>query len=215
MSAPIETMLIDSRQLELAKLQDSITVALNKIDPSIVMHGGTAIWRCYHGNRFSDDIDVYASDAQAEKLNKELAWALSKQNVKMEYPRNIRTVSAFNDTARAKIEAMGPIGCIRPVQREYERADGSKLIITTLSAEDFILEKIGTYEKRRYERDLYDIYHLTSLEPLSIKVKKRLRSFLDGLERPLAGKGGIAGLVYVGITPTFETMVELIKKRLE
>jgi hypothetical protein len=101
------------------------------------------------------------------------------------------------------------------VQREYQRADGTTLIITTLSIDDFILEKLRTYEKRRYERDLYDIYHLTSLRPLSPMLKKKIESFLNGIEQPLKEKGSITGLISAGATPTFETMVELIKKRLE
>ncbi|MEM1546291.1 MAG: nucleotidyl transferase AbiEii/AbiGii toxin family protein [Candidatus Methanomethylicia archaeon] len=27
--------------------------------PEAVIHGGTAIWRCYGSNRFSEDVDVY------------------------------------------------------------------------------------------------------------------------------------------------------------
>jgi len=32
---------------------------LYNVFPRAVLHGGTAIWRCYHGNRFSEDLDVY------------------------------------------------------------------------------------------------------------------------------------------------------------
>jgi len=215
MTAPIEQLLTDNGQIALARLQDSIMAALNKIDPLLVMHGGTAIWRCYNGNRFSEDIDIYANAAQAKRLSRELTWALTRQNVKMEYHNDIRIVTVFNETARTKIEAMKPERRINPVQREYQRADGTTLIITTLSIDDFILEKLRTYEKRRYERDLYDIYHLTSLRPLSPMLKKKIESFLNGIEQPLKEKGSITGLISAGATPTFETMVELIKKRLE
>jgi predicted nucleotidyltransferase component of viral defense system len=41
--------------------------------------------------------------------------------------------------------------------------DGSSMFVNTLSADVFILEKMKAYESRRYERDLYDIYHLMYL----------------------------------------------------
>ena len=49
----------DPAQLEKAKLEDVITELLYRKYDSIVFHGGTSIWRCYSGNRFSMDLDFY------------------------------------------------------------------------------------------------------------------------------------------------------------
>jgi predicted nucleotidyltransferase component of viral defense system len=39
--------------------QDILVLELYDKFPSTIIHGGTAIWRCYGNNRFSEDIDVY------------------------------------------------------------------------------------------------------------------------------------------------------------
>ncbi len=215
MAEIIERSLKTEKQIALARLQDAVVMAVNEVDPSIVMHGGTAIWRCYNGNRFSDDVDVYLTERQLEKINHGFTWALSKRNVKMEYPKiSGGNIIVFNDTARTKFEGMKKQRPIRPVQKDYTRVDGTKFVITTLSIEDFILEKIHTYGKRMYARDLYDIYHLCSIEPLSARVKKALKKFLGGIEKPL-NEGTLKDIVYIGAAPTFETMVASIKGKSE
>ena len=82
MALPIELNLKDAKQVALARLQDYVVEALIAVEPNIVMHGGTAIWRCYGGNRFSEDVNVYASDSQVKKLHYYLTWALSKRGGK-------------------------------------------------------------------------------------------------------------------------------------
>ena len=44
---------------DIALLQDIFIDILYEIFPDCVLHGGTAVWRCYNGTRFSEDIDVY------------------------------------------------------------------------------------------------------------------------------------------------------------
>ncbi len=202
------------KQLALARLQDAVVAAVYEIDKDVVMHGGTAIWRCYKGNRFSDDIDVYLTEKQAKRFSVDLAWALSRHGAKMEYPRTIRIVDVFNDFARTKLEGMKMDGRRHPVQREYERVDGSKFYITTLPVEEFLLEKMYTYSKRRYMRDIYDIYQLLSMEEPSKKVKKELVNFLDSIEKPIDERG-MVDLVYAGVAPSFETVVGAIRRKVE
>ncbi len=61
-------MLKTEHQLAVAALQDSVVESIFEMDENIVMQGGTAIWRCYNGNRFSEDIDIYATETQIKKL---------------------------------------------------------------------------------------------------------------------------------------------------
>src|SRR3989338_8712536 len=44
---------------EVAKAQDLLVQAVYEVFPETVLHGGTAVWRCYQGNRFSEDVDIY------------------------------------------------------------------------------------------------------------------------------------------------------------
>ncbi|HVC58122.1 MAG TPA: nucleotidyl transferase AbiEii/AbiGii toxin family protein [Candidatus Acidoferrales bacterium] len=206
MADPIELSLKTEGQVALARLQDRVVEALFNIDLSLVMHGGTAVWRCYGGNRFSEDIDMYATDAQVKRLSNELTWALSKRGVKLEYSKHSnRILEYYDDFARSKLEAMLPPKGLAHVQREYTRSDGTRLPINTLSANGFIMEKIATYQSRRYVRDLYDIYHLLNNEKLDAKSIKALKSFSKLIERPI-DEAKLVDLVYIGVAPTFETM---------
>src|SRR3989344_4683364 len=56
---PLNLKIIKKSQKELAYTQDILVEELYKSIPNAVIHGGTAIWRCYKGNRISEDIDVY------------------------------------------------------------------------------------------------------------------------------------------------------------
>jgi predicted nucleotidyltransferase component of viral defense system len=44
------------------------------------------------------------------------------------------------------------------ITKEYETVEGLKFVINTLGPEELILEKISAYLKRKFIRDLYDIY---------------------------------------------------------
>ena len=56
---PLILKLKKSSQKEIAKAQDLIVEEIYKIFDKAIIHGGTSIWRCYNGNRFSEDIDMY------------------------------------------------------------------------------------------------------------------------------------------------------------
>lgn len=64
MQIPLEKRLRKRAQLEVALLQDEVIDLLYNIDSRLVLHGGTAIWRCYGGSRFSEDLDLYSRDVQ-------------------------------------------------------------------------------------------------------------------------------------------------------
>ncbi|MEK6826160.1 MAG: nucleotidyl transferase AbiEii/AbiGii toxin family protein, partial [Nanoarchaeota archaeon] len=56
---PLNLKLKKRVQRDLAYAQDILIGELYRFFPDAIIHGGTAIWRCYNGNRFSEDIDVY------------------------------------------------------------------------------------------------------------------------------------------------------------
>ena len=52
--------LISGERLKIASLQDYIVELIySKLEPSAILYGGTAIWRCYGGMRFSENLDIY------------------------------------------------------------------------------------------------------------------------------------------------------------
>ena len=56
---PLIARLKKGSHREVARAQDLIVREMVNIIGDSVLHGGTAIWRCYNGNRFSEDIDAY------------------------------------------------------------------------------------------------------------------------------------------------------------
>ena len=101
---------------------------------------------------------------------------------------------------------------IRPIASRFENVDGTYAEVRTLSAEDFVLEKIAAYKDRRFIRDMYDIYILSDhvLEPSSIK--KEALAFLSTIEDPVDA-GVLRTLIYSGPVPSFANMVEHAKGR--
>jgi len=59
---PLGLRIKRKRHREIAFLQDIIVEKLYEIFSKAVIHRETAIWRCYDGNRFSEDIDVYIEE---------------------------------------------------------------------------------------------------------------------------------------------------------
>ena len=59
---PLILKLKKATHREIAKAQDLIVETLYEVFETAVFHGGTAIWRCYKGNRFSEDIDIYMKE---------------------------------------------------------------------------------------------------------------------------------------------------------
>jgi len=51
---PLHLKLKRKSHKDIARLQDIVIDVLYKIFPNAILHGGTAIWRCYNGNRFSE-----------------------------------------------------------------------------------------------------------------------------------------------------------------
>jgi hypothetical protein len=55
---PLMNRLRKEYHKKVAYAQDLLVIELYSVIPDTVLHGGTVIWRCYGGNRFSEDIDA-------------------------------------------------------------------------------------------------------------------------------------------------------------
>jgi predicted nucleotidyltransferase component of viral defense system len=211
---PIETKLKNKNQVAIARAQDLAMEALLALDEKLILHGGTAIWRCYNGKRFSYDLDIYASSIQVKKISNELKYELSKRGLYMDIPTNSeKIIDIHSNDAVVKLE-INVKTSIKNVQMVYSKADGSSMFINTLNASDFIIEKIKAYNSRLYIRDLYDIYHLVSTQAINENSIKSLIQFLGNIEKPVDTKE-LQDLVYEGIAPSFEVMLGYIKTKIE
>jgi len=132
---------------EIAKAQDLIVKELYKVFNDAVLHGGTAIWRCYNGNRFSEDVDVYIKKDE-KKLNilfdnlKRNGFFIEKKKIS---ENSLYSNLKFNGTF-VKLEAL--FKRTKGVLGNYEESDGNITTVYTLIPEGLINEKINTYLKR-------------------------------------------------------------------
>lgn len=214
MTEPLMLRLRRPDFLSLAELQDRFVDTIFSFDHDFVLHGGTAIWRCYNGNRFSFDIDGYiTSKKESVLLKRDLTWEISRGGMRL---TNMRTMDGTiiagvaSDTSELKLELLHTKRRIRPVIANYERVDGSALSIRTLSAADFAIEKAEAYVHRHYIRDLYDVYQLVDRAKQDPGVRSRLRRFVNRIE-PAAESPSLNEIVFSGIVPSFDDMVSHIK----
>ncbi len=205
---PLILKLKKLRHKEIAKAQDLIVEELYTVFNNAVMHGGTAIWRCYKGNRFSEDIDVYLTK-NIEKLNilfsnlENKGFAIEKKKIS---ENSLYSNLVFNGTA-VRFEAL--FKNVEGILKEYETAEGNLITIYTLGAEELIKEKINAYSERLKIRDLYDIFFLLRYADKS-KVKLDIKKLLKQFKKPL-DEQELKILILEGLTPDVEKMIQYLK----
>ncbi|VVB99913.1 Nucleotidyl transferase AbiEii toxin, Type IV TA system [uncultured archaeon] len=212
MKIPLKNQL-RSPHAALAQLQDEALDIFYTVAPEAVLHGGTAIWRCYGGKRFSEDLDFYAP---ADRLMKEKLGAESAKRslvlTKFRETRNALYSRISDGRTEVSIEAT-----LRPSKRRilstYERADGSTNDIYTLAREDLIIEKAHAFASRKLIRDIYDVYFLSGTADLK-NVRSELLKFLEKIPQP-ADEKNLRTLVYSGPCPSFSDMVSALERRLK
>lgn len=211
MKLPLKNALKKQAQVSLAGLQDEAVDIMYSISPDAVLHGGTAIWRCYQGNRFSEDLDFYSS------VGKDFG-----ERLKAEANRRGLSVSKFRKTennifakvsdGRTEVSLEIAIRKVKgAVFAQYEKADGSLMNVFCLSKEDLLVEKANAFVNRKLIRDIYDVYFLSANADMS-KVSKELKVFVNKAPLPVDEKN-LKALLYSGVVPTFQQMLEVIKRR--
>jgi predicted nucleotidyltransferase component of viral defense system len=206
---PINLKLRNKSDKEIALAQDIIIMELYKFFPEAILHGGTGIWRCYNGNRFSEDVDVYIKkDPEAlEKFFKSLASRGFKINKKRLKENSIYSGLSFG-AIQTKFEASFQNKA--SISKDYEAADGFHLRVLTLKAEDFLIEKVETYLSRRKIRDLYDIHFLIGHIQDKKIIQTELKKLINKYEKPL-DEENLSRLIIVGAIPTSEDFLREIK----
>ncbi len=212
MDLPIASLLKRRNELETAQLEDDVMGILANITDKMAMHGGTAVWRCYNGKRFSMDIDVYVWEPGFKEKFISSAGRLGIDVSKFREKR-VTFIHVRKNNTEIKIEP-------RNLEKEallmpYERIDGSKMNILALSPEDLILEKIDAYRDRRAYKDLYDITVLLNSARQPGKVKRALLEFSKNIPEPdedNQSQTEFKATVYAGAIPTYAKMAGLIKR---
>lgn len=207
---PIELRLRKESLKNIARAQDIIVEELFKIFDNAVLHGGTGIWRCYNGNRFSEDVDAYIPrdldkiERFFETLNKE-GFVIKK--------RKISENSLFSNlkfkNVYVKFEALFKI--VKGELKDYETSQGSFNTINCLSAEALVKEKISAYLSRFKIRDMYDIFFLLKYVENKKKIKKEMDNLINNFKKAVDERN-LSALILEGIVPKSEEMLNYIKR---
>jgi predicted nucleotidyltransferase component of viral defense system len=216
MEIPLENRLKRRLHVDIGRLQDEVVGIAYAIEGRAVLHGGTAIWRCFSGNRFSEDIDIYAP--RASKLAEKLGGVLESRGLalaKMKMTENLLFAKITDGNAEVRLEANLTGAKIKPEARRYSMMNGGQMDVFCPSLPELMNEKIRAYQSRRFVRDLYDIYHLAhQLGDDSRKVAPNLRAFLDGFKKP-ADEANLPALVYFGAVPSIDQMLLSLRRRFQ
>ena len=191
---PIGAM-ITGKRLELARLQDVVVeIVYRHVQSDALLYGGTAIWRCYSGARFSDDIDIYVGKSFEHGFTKALDMYGLVITWRDKDPSTRMRISDGN--AELLFEAKA--GKAEGILAQYRKVDGSAMTVYTLSPSELLKRKIEAYEGRRYMRDVYDMMQLTNfLDRKDHYVRQNLEDFLKAAKKPVDEKI-LASLLYEG-----------------
>ncbi|MFH0970025.1 MAG: nucleotidyl transferase AbiEii/AbiGii toxin family protein [Candidatus Diapherotrites archaeon] len=213
MNLPLDKRLKRQSHRDIARLQDVLVQIVYDLEPGAVMHGGTAIWRCFHGKRFSEDVDFYLSpkpnfqEKFTQQLEKEGAVLIKYRktaNAIYSVIRRERTDVSFETTFRSSKN---------PVASNYEKSDGTFLTVLTPSPEELLIEKITAFQNRKLIRDIYDVYHLSVIANLPTTERKILSKKLSTLPRPI-DEENLQNILLEGAVPTFNQMIDALQRRL-
>lgn len=202
---------------DIAILQDDLVEIVYSIFPDIVFHGGTSIWRCFQGNRFSEDIDLYYYETP--NFENKLKQAILDNNLNLLKFKKTENV-IFSKIANSKVEVRLEIRLLEKkniifknkIINQYEKAEGSSITVFSLTPEDLIIEKALAYKNRKLIRDIYDVYFLKSYVNLSLEQNKKLKEIINLWQKPEDEKN-LRTIVYAGAVPSFEQLLLQIKRR--
>jgi predicted nucleotidyltransferase component of viral defense system len=214
-------------QLRRAVLEDEAVDLVAKNYGGFVMHGGTAVWRCYGGNRFSRDVDFYSNlDA-----SKESALQKNIHTVLVENGYSIREEKYNNETLTLHIifrgnDTTGKLDItfrkVRGHAVEYLRVDGAKKMINALAPEALLDEKMDAYLSRygRGTEEIHDLYDIIILKDKIGKPTKEIRRKIGDLiekirKRPPKNEKDLASLILDGVAPNFADMISMLERWLD
>ena len=209
---PIILKLKKQMQKDIAIAQDVIVKELFLVFDDAVLHGGTAIWRCYHGDRFSEDVDAYIP--KDEKRLKIFFNNLENKGFKIEKKKisenGLYSSLIFNRTI-VRFEAF--FKKVKGSLKEYENCKGNFTTINTLTSEELIKEKVQAYQNRFKIRDLYDIFfllrHIKDKESISGDLRILVNNFKKPIDEP-----NLKIILLGSIIPSSDDLLNYIKREI-
>jgi predicted nucleotidyltransferase component of viral defense system len=210
---PIDKKLKKKIHKTIALAQDILVLELYDRFPSTVIHGGTAIWRCYGSNRFSEDIDVYLPLTLKSIDFQEFLDSLKRKGfIIQKFKRTSNSIFAKFSYSDAIVRFEAVFKNVKNfVTKQFEMIDGTFILVKTLKPEEIIKEKVLAYLKRRKVRDLYDIFFLLRFVEKKEEVGKVLNQLIKNFQKPIDEKE-LKVLIISGSIPTVEEMVEEVSK---
>lgn len=209
---PLSERIRKRAHLEVARLQDELVELLYGIDDSLVLHGGTAIWRCFKGNRFSEDLDFYSN--KPTTLEKDFPLEVSKRGLilkKFKKTSNLFFAKVSDTRAEVRVEINFSSGK-KGVATAFERVDGSFMEVFCLPVKELFFEKLLACEKRRLARDFYDVLHLSNYVSGDEEAGRRVKKFLKNVNPPV-DESVLKTIVYAGAVPSFKQIMEALERR--
>jgi predicted nucleotidyltransferase component of viral defense system len=197
----------------IALAQDILVIELYDKFPSAIIHGDTAIWRCYGSNRFSEDIDFYFPLAlKKENFDKFLNDLKEKGFLIKKFKRTNNSIFAKFSYLNAIVSLEIVFKNIKKfLTKPFEMSDGTSILVNTLTPEDIIKEKVSAYLERKKVRDLYDIFFLLKFVEKKEDVKEILTKLVKNFEKPLDEKE-LKVLIISGSVPSVENMIKEVRK---
>ena len=212
MRIPLEKRLKKRLQVETGLLQDEVMELVYSIDSSTVLHGGTAVWRCYGGNRFSEDLDLYCRNA--ERMEQGLRDGVGRLDIsitKLKRTSNLIFCKVARETVEVRLEANFSARP-KPVVGAYEKINGTFMSVLTLAPEELMLEKARAFASRKFIRDIYDVHHLSALAGDREQLRREMRKLLSSLPPPVDEKN-LKAIVFSGAIPSFSQLAEQLRRR--
>ncbi|MFA5797340.1 MAG: nucleotidyl transferase AbiEii/AbiGii toxin family protein [Candidatus Woesearchaeota archaeon] len=210
MKIPLSVRIKKEQHRKIAYAQDMIVEEVYRFFERAVLHGGTAIWRCYDGKRFSEDLDFYLTKDRGAIDT--LFDALEKKGFKI-LKKKTNENSLYSELMfeRVNVRLEATFQKIQGHLADYETSDGNIISIYSLTPEEFTIEKVNTYLKRNKIRDLWDIYFLLKkIRNISV-IKKELEKLIRNYKPPIDEKD-LKIIILEGITPTSKEMLEYVKR---
>jgi len=213
MKIPLANKIRKKSHRDIAFAQDKIVEELLKIIPNAVFHGGTCIWRCYDGKRFSEDLDFYFP--KNKKIINLLFEILEEKGFEI-LKKKISDRSVYSELKlnNVSIRLEATFQKISGELLDYEKLDGPIITIYGLTAEQLLNEKIKTYLKRKKIRDIYDIFFLLQRVNDFSKIDREIEKVFKNDFVP-EDKNNLPVLIFEGIVPDFDKLKNYIKRKWE
>ena len=208
---PLQVRLKREVHRKIAYAQDLIVREVYQVFDKAVLHGGTGIWRCYSGKRFSEDLDFYLPNDK-EKISKlfenlkRIGFRVNKKKI------SENSIYSELEYERTLIRLEATFQGIKGVICDYEMSDGNLVAIYSLTPEMFLGEKAATYLKRLKVRDLWDVFFL--LKIVDDSNIQEIGKLIQNYKSPI-DKENLKVIMLEGIVPSAEEMLDYIKRKWE